>query len=985
MDIKKLILFFFITSIGYSQTWAWTNRTHGELVWNTITTKNFRIHYHNGIEQIAKEGASISEQALPILLEQMDLKDIPIIDIIFTTEDEIMNGFAGPTYQTFIWVDQNDAAIWLEDEKWLFQVVSHELQHIVFFHRVKTWLPEPWSYLLSKTPGWVVEGLAEYETEKWRPYRAEISHKYHVLKNNMDSMDPHHDGFSKLLYWSNRFGDSTIVQTLSDRNNFGLFDFKSSFKKNVGIDVDQFNEDWRRHMNTYYYGYRSQKESIEEVGQVFTLPIDKLVGFNFSSDSSKMAIIGMDNKMQRDMSLYVFNRDTLKEKEIREKRLKSDEDKKKNKNSGFLSRIFKNKDKDVLKEKKFKPVVVWKREEIDHGSFHSKLSWAPTKDMLAYSKYRYGEYQSLVYDIKVFDQKNNSTKWITNSKRATYPSWSPDGQKLVYVAHNNSIANIYEVEVDKWDQEHKQLTNYTYDTQILSPKYSPNGEYIVYCKADQNANLDLYIRNINSENTERLTTNPAADYDPIWHPDGQYISYTSHSGYTPNIHTINVNTKVDKFITDVGDAIWAAQWSPNDSSITAQTLSDVDSIRLVRVDPYREITTGKLEIREHYSSWKNAGPGKRLNNVDVNKEINILSNSPYKSFDIFRHQGSLILPDSRSISGFTQWSDKMTRHLFTGLGVYDLTSDRNHLYLFQYVNAMNGPIWGIRYSKRLDIMFKPYDNTKWGLYEDNTSIDLWFQLFHNYGNSMSNNHQYFGSIKLLDRNANLIDGFDTNSETFTYDTVTTYVPLPISGKELKLKLEFQWLNRRPSTINSILPQQGYGINLNVEHSNSKIYGEFDNTRLITDMFVNYSPKNIPITIYSRIKAISVYGDKIPVQDLPAITNNSPIYLMGQNVLGGNEVIRLRGWNSWRLGDNLIHGTIEPRFGNKQFVLSCFVDFGNAWYKGKDIPDMLYTAGYELKVNLGIIILAYGSAQDFNRWKDNKTPGNYLQMSLVNPF
>ena len=87
-------------------------------------------------------------------------------------------------------------------------------------------------------------------------------------------------------------------------------------------------------MNTYYYGYRSQKESIEEVGQVFTLPIDKLVGFNFSSDSTKMAIIGMDNKMQRDMSLYVFNRDTLKEKEIREKRLKSDEDKKKNKNSG---------------------------------------------------------------------------------------------------------------------------------------------------------------------------------------------------------------------------------------------------------------------------------------------------------------------------------------------------------------------------------------------------------------------------------------------------------------------------------------------------------------------------------------------------------------------------------------------------------------------------------------------------------------------------
>ena len=120
MVIKRIFILLIITSIGYAQTWAWTYRTHGELKWNTITTKNFRIHYHDGIEQIAKEGASISEQVLPILLSQLNLNEIPTIDIIFTTEDEIMNGFAGPTYQTFIWVDQNDAAIWLEDEKWLF-------------------------------------------------------------------------------------------------------------------------------------------------------------------------------------------------------------------------------------------------------------------------------------------------------------------------------------------------------------------------------------------------------------------------------------------------------------------------------------------------------------------------------------------------------------------------------------------------------------------------------------------------------------------------------------------------------------------------------------------------------------------------------------------------------------------------------------------------------------------------------------------------
>ncbi|HIB74116.1 MAG TPA: hypothetical protein EYO50_09385, partial [Candidatus Marinimicrobia bacterium] len=113
--IIKTVIFLLLLTEGFSQTWYWTGRTHGELDWSTIETEHYRVHYHQGIEKIAKEGASIAEQVRPILLKQMDLEDIPTIDIIFTTEDEIMNGFAQWTYNTFIWVDQNDAAIWLED------------------------------------------------------------------------------------------------------------------------------------------------------------------------------------------------------------------------------------------------------------------------------------------------------------------------------------------------------------------------------------------------------------------------------------------------------------------------------------------------------------------------------------------------------------------------------------------------------------------------------------------------------------------------------------------------------------------------------------------------------------------------------------------------------------------------------------------------------------------------------------------------------
>ena len=72
-----------------------------------------QVHYHEGIRDIAVQGASIAEQVRPILMEQMGLDTLRRLDIVFTTEDEVLNGFAMPSNHTVIWVDQNDAALWV--------------------------------------------------------------------------------------------------------------------------------------------------------------------------------------------------------------------------------------------------------------------------------------------------------------------------------------------------------------------------------------------------------------------------------------------------------------------------------------------------------------------------------------------------------------------------------------------------------------------------------------------------------------------------------------------------------------------------------------------------------------------------------------------------------------------------------------------------------------------------------------------------------
>ena len=434
--IKK-ISFFILTlfTIASAQNTAmFSGRAHPELNWKTISTKNFNVHYHQGIEEIANEGAILAEHYRPTLLVQMEVDTIPKIDIIFTTEDEIMNGFAMWTYQTFIWVDQNDASIWLEKGKWLEQVLAHELQHIVLLHKVKSWLPEPMGQLVSGLPGWVVEGIAEYETESWRPYRADLSHKTHVLRNKMDTMDPHHDGFSKMLYWADRFGDSTIAQTLEYRNALNVFNFAAGFKKSTGISVKQFNEDWRRHMNTYYYGYRSQKEAYKEIGEVISFPLKKMQAAMFYEDSSQIAILGRLDKDRGDVSLIIASRDTTKERKRFEKWKKSiDKLKEKNKKT--------QKDSLALK-KKYKEKIIWDKNEVDYGQFHGRMSWSPDGSKLAYAKYHFGGNQSLVNDIKICDKDSDKHFWLTDSKRATYPIWL-DSNNVAYVSHYNRVSNIF--------------------------------------------------------------------------------------------------------------------------------------------------------------------------------------------------------------------------------------------------------------------------------------------------------------------------------------------------------------------------------------------------------------------------------------------------------------------------------------------------------------------------------------------------------------
>ncbi|NOZ08569.1 MAG: hypothetical protein GXO91_06795 [FCB group bacterium] len=963
------ILVFF--SAAFSQgTWIYSNRVHSELTWYTLETDHFNVHYHNGIEDIARRGASIAEQVYPILLQQVNISSTPKIDIVFTSEDEIMNGYALWTNQTFIWVDQNDAAIWLEDGKWLYQVIAHEMEHIVFFNAVRSWMPEPFGLLFSGTPGWFIEGLAEFCTEHWRPYRADISHKQHVFKNTMKDMNPHHDGYSKLLLLADEFGDSAIVKIVNYRNKLGLFRFAKAFKKTTGMSVSQFNEHWRRVMNTYYYGYQSQKEAIQDVGKTATLPLSTVYGFAFSPDSLRIALIGKLTSDQLDQSLIIAEQDTVSKKDKEEQKT------------------------DQKKKKPAKPH--YQKNEIDYGRFHSFVSWSPDGKLLAYSKYHFGQHGSMLWDIRIYDRESKKGRWVTLNQRATYPTWSPDGNKLTFVSHSRGTSNLFNY--DLAGDTLKKITSYTDDTQILTPAWSPDGRQIAYAASGPDGNCDIVVMDIDTRKTRRITSDPALDYIPIWHPEGGKITYTSHTGSTPNLHTVNLKTGASKQITDVGEAIWGKQWTPKGNSILASTLNDVDSVRIVQVVPDRKTSTSDLSLRQSYTNWRTKAPVPVLEDIDPSRSVGILKNEKYKFYEHPKHYTSFILPLD-VLTGATIWSDALGKHIFSLFG--GTTWDGKYPFgLVQYENAQQGPLWGIMYFYNTNWSFRFYDGSDSGLIEKFDGFNFWTKFPFNFGNSMASNHSLTVGLTLMNRDFEPLTD-DENGVSIDHVFTDDGLPPPDKGKEGLVQLNYKWIQHRPTKSDAALPKNGFGLSLSFEAASKNIYGKFNYQKYIADSYLNY-PLG-PGALFFRGKGILLEGTP-PSQEYVGITNDISIYGPGQTgTYGLPENHFIRGWDTIRLGDRMLYGTAEMRFPLlKSFPVeilgitigettgAVFSDFGNSWYSGTAVEEFIVTAGYEVKIGISggkspFFFVAVGESQTIDRWRDRATPETYLRFALINPF
>ena len=169
-----------------------------------------------------------------------------------------------------------------------------------------------------------------------------------------------------------------------------------------------------------------------------------------------------------------------------------------------------------------------------------------------------------LYSLMVADQDGENEYKIMESKDPIMsPAWSPDSRQLAYVSFEGQKSSIFIQTLRSGNR-----------IQVSSkpgingaPSFSPDGRKLVITLGGIDGNPDIYVLDIDSRATTRLTTNRAIDTEGSWSPDGRYIYFTSDRSGGPQIYRIPAAGGTPERITFEGSYNARPRLSPDGSKL----------------------------------------------------------------------------------------------------------------------------------------------------------------------------------------------------------------------------------------------------------------------------------------------------------------------------------------------------------------------------------------------------------------------------------
>ena len=974
MKIFSLIIItLLLAADAYSQGFnSFNNRNHPYLEWQVAETEHFLIMYPSRLAGIEAEAAAVAEESYAALSENLDVTFSKKIPIYLSDEDEIVNGFANPIGKgyTMIWVNLNDAPERFTGSiKWLRKVIAHELGHIFHFKAVWSNMGLLQYGIANPLPIFWAEGIAQYQTEKWDSQRGDrwlrkaIFDSRPGFRSNQSIEDGrlmYAVGNSQLRYFTEKYGDSTLVNLLSHRKSLlGIFDyhdFNSAFNEVVDGGYEAFYEDWRKHMNVYYNTLASQMERTDSLNaEVVSLPGQFYFDMAVSPGDSLIAVLSLPALERPVRSLYIVKNDSTK-----------------------------------------------KSRRVAEGRINDDLAWSRDGTYVYYSRMVRGDRSSLVNDIYRLDVETGREEQITHSRRARYPVPGPDG-KIGYIVNQNGTGNLFLLDPETGFEE--QITDFIGDVQVIHPLWIEARQRWLFQKFDEFGRRNMVLFNPATGRQILLDQFDIDNRKFRLSPSGNRVAFTSLRDEVPNVFIYDFDADDEHRITNLftgGEVFgWIAE---NDTLETEKLLIKASETKrhdqAYWVDAGRNYYSGDAMVPEAYSSWRLKSPPREIPAVIDPNESLIVDRYRYNSLSHITHATTLVLPyygdaENWGLFATTGFVEPLAKHIIGATGYLSFGDFDNSFGIASYVNNTLYPTFTTSLYK---IPGSAYFYGDRFLVEELIGGDISMNLPVDWFEGPYRDGSLFARLRHV-----LVRPFD--GDRFSESAV---VPTPERARQTDLSIGFGIKKQRPWRNNLIHPLDGRGVRGMVTGSEKILGSEVQFATADLSAYTVLPSIGLQrFYLYGRYQ--QQWGTPLPQNFIGfSRLDNISMNLPGQVPLSlFHEAERVRGYRDFVAGSRVAFGSLEYRMPFlsslntsilglielKSTALALFTDAGVVW-KARTEDGNLETvqrwgAGAELKNEISLFGISFshalGVAQPAQELFTDADVDLYYRVRAVVPF
>jgi TolB protein len=185
--------------------------------------------------------------------------------------------------------------------------------------------------------------------------------------------------------------------------------------------------------------------------------------------------------------------------------------------------------------------------------------YSPATQDIAFMAQKSGEQPR----VQVINLETGSRQVVGNFPDMTSsPRFSPNGQRIIMSLQQGGNANIYMM-----DLASRTTTRLSSTAAIdTSPAFSPDGTQIVF-ESDRGGSQQIYIMSADGSNARRVSFGEGAYSQPAWSPRGDLIAFTRQKGGAFAIGVMKPDGSGERILTE-GFHNEGPSWAPNGQYIT---------------------------------------------------------------------------------------------------------------------------------------------------------------------------------------------------------------------------------------------------------------------------------------------------------------------------------------------------------------------------------------------------------------------------------